>query len=151
MNKKAPHLSSFYRCQIQEDLKKQSVRLNKGTLAKVIDGELDRKTNGQLFIKLCYDIKLLPVIPTIPEALVVEVPAISIVTLNVIDFNNSNNTITIDRASDEWLIKEKSFIATTEVPSNDQAEAILSHVTLCHQKIISRLCFFGVIEFYYTE
>ena len=117
----------------------------------MIDGELDRKTNGQLFIKLCYDIKLLLVIPTIPEALVVEVPAISIVTLNVIDFNNSNNTITIDRASDEWLIKETSFIATTEVPSNDQAEEILSHVTLCHQKIISRLCFFGVIEFYYTE
>ena len=79
---KAPYLSAFYLCRVQEDLRKKIILPNKGTLAKVIDGKVDRKTNGQLLIKLCYDIKLLPVITTIPEALAVEVPTISIVPLN---------------------------------------------------------------------
>ena len=74
---------------------------------------MDRKTNSQLLIKLCYDIKLLPVIAT-PEAPTVEIPTISIVPLTVIDFNNGNDTISIDRVSDEWLKRKKHVIQQLE-------------------------------------
>ena len=104
---KAHYLSVFYWCRIQKDLKKKIFLPNKGTLAKVTDGELDRKTNSQLLIKLCYDIKLLPVIVTIPEAHNVEVPTISIVTPAVIDLSSGNDTIAIDRAKGNYIIKSK--------------------------------------------
>ena len=92
---KLPYLSAFYRCRIQEDLKKKIILSNKGTISKVVtNGELDRKTNGQLLIKLCYGVKLSPVIVTVPKDPAVEVPTISIVPPTVIDYNNGNNNIT---------------------------------------------------------
>ena len=108
---KAPYLSAFYRCPIQEDLKENIILPNKDNLVKVTDGNWIKKTNGQLFIEIRCDIKLLPVTVTIPEAPAVEVPTISIVPPTVIDLNHDNDNITIDRASDEWLIKVKSCIA----------------------------------------
>ena len=112
-NKKTPYLSAFYRCHIYQDLKKKNCLPNKGALAKVTDGELDRKKKSQLLIKFCYDIKLLPVIAT-PEAPTVEIPTISIVPLTFIDFNNGNDTISIDRVSDEWLKRKKHVIQQLE-------------------------------------
>ena len=53
----------------------------------MIDGELDRKTNGTLLIKLRYDTKSLQFIVNTPEALAVEVPAISIVLLLLISIS----------------------------------------------------------------
>ena len=46
---KVSDLSTFYRYRIHEDLKKKIILPNKGTIAKVIDGELDRKANDTFF------------------------------------------------------------------------------------------------------
>ena len=59
---KVQELAAFYRCRVQEDLKQKMIMPNKGNAAKVRAGEIDRKTNGSLLIKLWYDVKSIPVI-----------------------------------------------------------------------------------------
>ena len=136
---KVSDLSTFYRYRIHEDLKKKIILPNKGTIAKVIDGELDRKANDTFLIKLWYDTNLLPGIAAIPEAPIIEVPAISILTPTFIDFYNDNHTFIINRVDEEWLLHARQCIVSIGTPSNDHAEFVLSHVSLCCKKIMSRL------------
>ena len=67
---KVKHLSSFYRCRVQEDLMKKIKIPQKGNLQKVAKGEVDKTTNGPFLIQLCLNVKNNKVIamnPVLPE------------------------------------------------------------------------------------
>ena len=54
---KVKHLSSFYRCRVQEDIMKKIKLSQKGNLQKVAKGEADKTTNGPFLIQLCLNVK----------------------------------------------------------------------------------------------
>ena len=60
------HLSAFYKCRVQEDLKEKIKLPSKGNLSKVLQNEVDKSSNGPFLIKLCDDVKSLPVIAKMP-------------------------------------------------------------------------------------
>ena len=82
---------------------------NKGTIAKVRAGDIDRKTNGPLLIQLCFDVKSLPVIAKDPVIPVAHVVVQDIEPPTILKFQSDLTSMNIDNVNAEWMNLAKEY------------------------------------------
>ena len=144
---KVQELTAFYRCRVQEDLKLKMIMPNKGNVAKVRGGEIDRKTNGPLLIKLCFGVKSLPVIAKDPVIPVAQVVTQDIQPPTIVNFQSDLISMTIDNVNAEWMNLAKQYFDGIDSQLsleciqkvNTEWENVQSYVDLLSTKLISRL------------
>ena len=144
---KVKHLSAFYRCRVQEDLYERIKLPSKGNINKVITSQVDKTTNGPFLIKLCFDVKTLPVVAKRPILKRIDSASSSIKEpsyLTICDTPNNWNTLDV---SVPYVIMLKDIMKNVDEGNHQRIlSAVLNDISpfkkyseLLGRKLIKRL------------
>ena len=100
---KTEYLAVFYRLRVQPDFSSKIPLPNKVTLAKLRDGEIDKKIRGPLLVKLCFDARSLPVISEDTVMRTVQFPMMQIKPPTVFTYHVDVTVIVEEMINAQWL------------------------------------------------
>ena len=135
---KVKHLSAFYRCRVQEDLMEKIKLPNKGTALKVRNNELDRGTCGPYLIKLCSDVRSLPVVARAPVIAVPEPHLPTIAPPSILNLLSEPQVSQAEDVTVQWMASLERVLSNLDAHDysrymemiNNKKESFMQYVKL---------------------
>ena len=96
-------MGAFYKCRVQEDVTEKLILPSKGSVKKISNNEIDKKTNGPFLIQLCYNVRALPTVAIEPTITQVQNEVDIIMPPSIYSIKDVNINLFVEQVNKEWV------------------------------------------------